>query len=123
MTTFIREDLSAGVNGAYINLTTSGTPGNLIHTATNTAGEKDEVYLWGVNNTQTEAAVAIEWGGTDNVTDRMSVGIPASSGELLLIAGRTLSGGLAVRAFSDLASATVSGVNIGGFVNRISVNG
>jgi len=122
MTAITREFLSEGANGAYINLTASGTPGDLIHTATNTAGEADEVWLWGVNNTLSDASVAIEWGGTDDVTDRLTVGIAAAEGEQLLIAGRTLAGGLAVRAFSNTASATVSGVNIGGHVMRIDEN-
>ena len=123
MTLITREDLSEGANGAYINVTTSGTPGTLIHTATSTAGEKDEVWLWGVNNTISDASVAIEWGGTDPVTNRLTVGIPSAQGEQLLVAGRTLSGGLTVRAFTDASTATVSGVNIGGFVNRIDANG
>lgn len=123
MTTFTREDLSQGADGAYVNVAVSGTPGVLIHTATSTAGEKDEVWLWGVNNTLADASVAIEWGGTDDVLNRLTVGIPAAEGEQLLIAGRTLSNGLEVRAFSNAASATASGINLGGHINRIDTNG
>jgi hypothetical protein len=101
-------------------VTVSGTPGVLLHTATNTAGEKDEVWLWGTNNTNDTASLIIEWAGTDGNTDISQVGIPAAQGRQLLIAGETLGGGLNIRAFSTFPSAVVSGVNIGGHVNRIS---
>lgn len=120
MSPISREFLSEGPSGAYISVTTSGSPGTLIHTATSTSGEKDEIWLWGVNNTGNVASVVIQWGGTDANTDALSVGIPAAQGEQLLIAGRTIAAGLNVRAYSDTDSATISGVNIGGHVNRIS---
>lgn len=116
--TITREFLSQGTNGAYVNITASGSPGTLIHTATSTGNQKDEVWLWGVNNTGTAASVVIEWGGTNDVTDVAAVGISAAQGEQLLIAGRSLAGGLEVRAYTDQTTATTSGVNIGGHVNR-----
>lgn len=115
-----REFLSESTNGGYINVTASGSPGTLIHTATNTAGEKDEVWLWGVNNTGSDASLVIEWAGTDDVEDITQVGIPSSNGRQLLVAGETIAGGLVIRAYSDHPSATISGVNIGGNVNRLS---
>ena len=115
-----REFLSESTDGSYINVTTSGSPGTLIHTATSTAGEKDEVWLWGTNNTGSAASVAIEWAGTDTNTDLSQVGIPAAAGRQLLIAGETIAAELAVRGYSDFPTATVSGVNVGGHVNRIS---
>jgi len=118
MTSVTREFLSEGANGSYINITASGSPGDLIHTATNTGNEKDEVWLWGSNNTADTASVVVEWAGTNDVTDITQVGIPAAQGRQLLVAGESLAGGLAVRAYSTFASASVSGVNIGGHVNR-----
>jgi hypothetical protein len=115
-----REFLSESTNGGYINVTTSGSPGTLIHTSTSTAGEKDEVWLWGVNNAGSTASVIIEWAGTNDVTDIQQVGIPSANGDQLLIAGKTIAGGLAIRAYSTHPTASVSGVNIGGHVNRIS---
>jgi hypothetical protein len=120
MTPISREFLSESTNGRYINVTTSGTPGTLIHTATSTAGEKDEVWLWGTNNTGASATVAIEWGGTDDVADINQVGMSPANGRQLLVAGETIAGGLSIRAYSTHPSASVSGVNIGGHVNRIS---
>lgn len=119
MTTISREFLSESTNGTYINITASGSPGDLIHTATAAGTESDEVWLWGVSNTGAVASVVIEWGGTDDVTDVMNVGLAGAQGEQLLIAGRSLAGGLAVRAYSDHTTATSSGVNIGGHVNRM----
>jgi len=62
----------------------------------------------------------IEWGGTDPVTDVNTVGIPAAQGEQLLIAGRSLAGGLEVRVYSDPTSASARAINIGGHVNRMN---
>ena len=118
MTKISREFLTQSTNGRYVNITTSGSPGTLIHTAINTGNEKDEVWLWGVTNAGTNSSVVIEWGGQDDVTDILNVGVPAGNGEQLLVAGRTLSGGLEVRAYTNHAIATVSGLNIGGHVNR-----
>jgi len=118
MTSIDREFLSEGANGSYVNITASGSPGTLIHTATSTGNEKDEVWLWGVDNTGSDASVVIEWGGTNDVTDVLNVGVAAAQGEQLLVAGRSLAGGLTVRAYSDFTSATISGVNIGGHINR-----
>ncbi len=118
MTSISREFLSSSTNGRYINITASGSPGTLIHTATNTGNEKDEVWLCGVANVPSNASVTIEWGGTDDVIDINQVGISAAAGEQLLIPGRSLAGGLAVRAYTDSTTATTSGVNIGGHVNR-----
>lgn len=120
MSPISREFLSASLNGRFISVVASGSPGTLIHTATNVADEKDEIWLWGTNNTGADAAVTIEWGGTSDTADISKVAIPASQGRQLLIAGETLAGGLNVRVFSDHASATVSGVVIGGHVNRIT---
>lgn len=120
MSPLSREFLSESTNGNYINVVTSGSPGTLVHTATAEAGEKDEVWLWGVNNTADIASVTIEWGGTDTNTDVTKVGMPASQGRQLLIAGESLAGGLTVRVFADTDTATASGINLGGHVNRIS---
>ena len=120
MSPITREFLTEGANGAFVNVTASGSPGTLIHTATNTGGEKDELWLWGVNNAAPTADVVIEWAGTDDVTDIQQVGIPPANGDQLLIAGKTIAGGLEVRAYTTHAVATVSGLNVGGHVNRIS---
>ena len=118
MTSISREFLSESTNGRFINITASSSPGTLIHTATNTGNEKDEVWLGGVANVGSDASVVLEWGGTDDVADINQVGIAAANGEQLLIAGRALAGGLEVRAYTDAPTATTSGVNIGGHVNR-----
>jgi len=118
MTRISREFLSESTNGRYVNITASASPGNIIHTAINDGNQKDEVWLWGVTNAGTNSSVIIEWGGLDDVEDIMSVGIPAANGEQLLMAGRTLAGGLEIRAYTNHAVATTSGLNIGGHVNR-----
>jgi len=115
-----KEYLSASDHGRHINITISGSPGTLIHTTTADPNSKDEIWLYGVNNASDEAILFVEWGGTDPVENLHTVGIPASQGDVLIIAGKVLGSGLAVRAYSDHATATSSGINISGWVNRQS---
>jgi len=120
MSPISREFLSESTNGGYINVTASGSPGTLIHTSTAVAGEKDEVWLWGVNNTANEASLVIEWAGVDDVANITQVGIPSANGRQLLIAGETIAGGLEIKVYSNQLVAASSGINIGGNVNRMS---
>src|SRR5574341_409122 len=117
MSTFSRQLLSGSTNGREIPVAAIATPGTLIHTAITGSVAFDEVYLWASNVTAAAATLTVEWGGTNNPGDHMvkSYSIPAFSAPIPIATGQVLNGGLAVRAFSDTASA----INIGGFVNRI----
>lgn len=123
MTSITKEFLSNSTNGRHINLTTSGTPGTLIHTATSMADQKDEVWLYANNTFASTANLTVEWGGTNNPDDLLQVGIPSQQGDVLVVAGKPLAGGVAVRAYSDATAAASSGINISGWVNRIDANG
>ena len=116
MPTFTRLVLSGSTNGRPIPVAATATPGTLIHTATNSVGATDEVYLWVSNVTGSAATLTIEWGGvTTGDLSPAAFSVPANSGPTLVASGIALAGGLVIRAFSGTASA----LNITGQVNRI----
>ncbi len=116
-TTITKTLLSGSSNGRHIKVGATATPGTLLHTATNTAGQMDEVWLWAVNSDTSNRKLTIELGGTTSPDDTIEVTIPSESGLVLVVPGLVLNGGVVVRAFS--ASADV--LMISGFVNRIAV--
>lgn len=118
MATFSRVLLSGSTSGAPIPVAATATPGTLLHTAVTGATSFDEVYLWASNVTNATATLTIEWGGVADPGSHITkaLDIPAKSGPTLIVAGESINGGLAIRAFSGTASA----INITGHVNRIA---
>lgn len=116
MTTFSKRVLSGSTDGRPIKVAATATPGTLIHTATATSGEIDELWLWAVNTDSATCKLTVEWGGTTSPDDLIEVGIPAESGLVLVTPGLVLRNGLTIRAFAAAASV----VNIVGYVNRIA---
>lgn len=114
MPTFSKVIFSASTNGRPVELTASGTPGDLVHSGVDGAAMIDEVWLYGQNHTAGQRDVTIEFGGTA-AGDQIEVGVPPQQGLVLLTPGLPISGGALIRAFVD----QVSGVSIFGFVNRI----
>ena len=117
--TITRELLSGSTNGRPINVSATATPGTLVHTASSTSGQKDELYLWVSNTTGTAATLTLEWGGVTDPDDLLvkAYSVPANSGPLLIANGLTLAGGVVARAFSGTANA----LNVTGYVNRIAI--
>lgn len=118
MSVFTKRQLSGSTNGRPIKVTATATPGTLIHTATSTTDEFDEIYLWAVNTSSSAVALTLEWGGTTSPDDFTAGGlvIEANSDLLLVAPGLILGGGLIARAFAG----TTAVINLVGFVNRIS---
>jgi len=114
-----KEYLSSSDHGRHINITASGTPGDLLHVATTAADEKDEVWLYAVNNANNQGTLFIEWGGNNDVVDLHTVGLPSAQGDVLITAGKVIGSGLDVRAYADSSTASVSGINLSGWVNRL----
>lgn len=109
---------SGSTSGRAIPIAAVATPGTLLHTAVAGSTSFDEIYVW-VNNTGSATAkLTIQWGGVldpgDHIADEVS--IPGNSPPVLVVAGIRINGGLAVRAFSDIASALNATLN----VNRIT---
>jgi hypothetical protein len=103
--------------GLLISGTTSGGA-NTVHTASATATDYDEVWLYAQNTDTTARKLTVEWGGT-GAGDILEITIPAESGLTLVAPGLVLKGNaspLVVKAFA----ATTAVVAIHGYVNRIS---
>lgn len=111
--------LSGSTGGRQIKVAATGTPGTTIHATGTSASVIDEIELFANNSDTTDRKLTIEWGDVTSPDDLLEVTIPAESGDVLVIAGKPLSGtGAAartVRAFC--ASANV--VMISGHVLRI----
>lgn len=110
--------LSGSTNGRNIKVVQTATAGTLIHTATNTAGEFDEVWLWATNTSTSAVKLTLELGGVTSPDDLKEVTIPAEAGDVLVLPGIRFNGGVVIRAFA--ASANV--INISGNVNRLTVS-
>lgn len=110
--------LSGSTSGKPIAVAAVATPGTLLHTAVAGALSFDEIYAFVSNVTNANARLTIEFGGVTDPTDHACKQylIPPNSGPIPVITGQSINGGLAVRAFSDVASA----LNITGHVNRIA---
>lgn len=107
---------SGSTNGRPIALAATATPGTLLHTATSTAGQVDEVYVWLANIDTETRQVTLEVGGT-GTSDQWIVSIDAKAGGALVLPGIRFNGGVAIRAFADSANK----VNATVIVNRITV--
>lgn len=116
MATYSKRVLSDSTDGRPIKVAATATPGTLIHTATATSGEIDELWLWAVNTDSATRKLTIELGGTTSPDDLIEVGVPAESGLVLVVPGLVLRNGLVIRAFAAAANV----LTIVGYVNRIA---
>ena len=119
MATFGKLVLSGSTDGRAIKVAATATPGTTIHTASSTATDYDEIWLYAQNTDTTARKLTIAFGGTSAPDDLIEITVPAESGLVLVAPGLVLKGNaspLVVKAFA--ASANV--VTIHGYVNRIS---
>lgn len=119
MATFGKLVLSGSTDGRAIKVAATATPGTTIHTASSTATDYDEIWLYAQNTDTTARKLTIEFGGTSAPDDLIEITVAAESGLVLVAPGLVLKGNatpLVVKAFA--ASANV--VTIHGYVNRIS---
>lgn len=115
--TYTKQKLSGSTNGRPIKVVATATAGTTIHTATSTAGELDEVWLWAQNTDTSDRKLTIELGGTTAPDDLIEVTIPAEGGLVLVVPGLVFDGGVSIAAFAETANV----VTISGFVNNIAV--
>jgi hypothetical protein len=116
MATALKRKLSGSTDGLGIELSTTSTPGDLIHTAVagTTAGTFDEVWIEAVNNSTAAIQLTLEWGSHDHAQNIIQTVNP-KSGLVKITDGLILQNGLDINAF---ASAT--GITIHGYVNTIT---
>lgn len=119
MATFSKHILSNSTDGRSIKITTTSTPGTLIHTGSATSSVLEEIWLYAMNTDTSARKLTVLWGDTSSPDDEIEITVAAESGLLLVIPGLILKGNatpLTVRAFA--ASANV--ITVQGYVNRIS---
>lgn len=112
----VRRKLSGSTAGKGIELLTTATPGDLIHTAVagTTAGTFDEIWIWAINNHTADVVLTIEWGSHDHA-DNITVTIPSKGGMVPVVPGFCLQDGSEVNAFAG----TTATITLHGFVNSI----
>lgn len=104
-------------NGRNTKVTGTNSAGAVtFHTATNTAGELDEVWMYANNTSGSDVLLTVECGGTINPDDYLKISIRAQQGDQLVIAGKRYNGGVVIKAFA----ATADVINLSGNVNRIT---
>lgn len=113
MAIFTKLQLSGSTNGRPIKVTTTATPGTLIHTA---GVDLDELWLYAVGTGAPTKKLTIELGGVTDSDDLIEVDISAAEGLILVLPGVPMNGSVVIRAFAETANI----INIVGWVNRIS---
>lgn len=114
--------LSASVQGRRIKITTTSTPGDLLHTTGSGLSTVvyDRLFLTAVNSDTVNRLLTIQFGGLTSPDDDIFVTIAPNSGLVIVVDGDLLAGdgasGVNVRAFCDSANK----VTIGGYVMRVS---
>lgn len=97
--------LSESTNGRQIKVVATATAGTLLHTAVAGTAKIDIVKLE-VVNTQVSGTVTltVEWGGVTDPDDLIEIILQAQEGAVVVIDGRRINNGLAIRAFADVAN-------------------
>ena len=118
MSIAVKRKLSGSTDGKAIKITTTGTAGDLIHTAVagTTAGTFDEIWLWAYNGHSANLVLTLEFGGAAVPDQNIVITIPFKAGLFPLVPGLILQNGMVVRAFAGSANL----VTVTGFVNSIT---
>lgn len=80
MASATKQLLSGSTNGRMVKVAATATAGTLIHTATSSAGQFDEIWLWAVNSSAAAVKLTIEWGGVSSPDDTIELTVPAEGG-------------------------------------------
>ncbi len=116
MAAYSKLALSASTNGKQIKVAATSSPGTSVHTAVSGTSNYDEIWIWAMNQHTADVALTIEWGGTSNPDDQITVTLLPKAGLTLVIPGLVLQNELVVKAFATTANVVL----LSGFVNRIT---
>jgi len=111
MAVFSKEFLSESTNGEAINATATSSPGTIVHTAINSGGDLDEVWLYVTNRDTSISVIVVEFGGTAEGNQIIEKVDPQKT--ILIVPGIPLRGGAIVRVYSGGGDTTVFG-----YINR-----
>jgi hypothetical protein len=93
-----------------------------IHTASSTATDIDEVWLWATNVHSADVEVTVGWGRWGNTDTNNLFTVPTLAGLYLLVPGLILKGNAGTPKIVNVstAGANAGHINFGGYVNRHS---
>jgi hypothetical protein len=121
MATYTKQLLSESINGKAVNITATGANTTLIHTTSASSSSIDEVWLYATNSTAADITFNLLYGGTNFTTDILFEGvIEAYTGSVLICPGLIARGDGTIGFPIYGNSSTLSGINVFGYVNRIS---
>lgn len=107
--------LSGSTDGRGIQIAATSSPGTTIHTATSASGQFDQIRLYFVNRHTDNVILTLEWGGTFN-SDQIITVVPYKQGLVLETPSLRLRAGLIVRGFANVANV----INVFGGVETFS---
>lgn len=121
MATYTKEILSESINGKAVNITATGASTTLIHTTPISSSSMDEVWLYATNSSAADITFNLLYGGTNFTNDILFEGVVEAYAGSVLICPGLIAKGDGTTGFSIYGNSTsVSGINIFGYVNRIS---
>lgn len=93
-----------------------------IHTASSTATDIDEVWIWATNVHTADVEVTVGWGRWGYTASNNKFTVPTKSGLYLLVPGLVLKGNAGTPKIVNVATdgANAGHINFGGYVNRHS---
>ena len=123
MATYSKLPLSQSSYGSSITVVATGltATGTLCHTIPISSGYIDETWLYATNSTASDLTLTMTYGGTNMTGDILFNGIvEAYAGNTLIVPGLILQGNSSYAPSIYAWGSAVSGINIFGYVNRIS---
>lgn len=123
MPNYSKEFLSQSAGGRAIPITGTGSNLTVIHNTPVSTGVKDEVWIYGSNVSNQDIFVAIDIGNPTGISPSEVVFtgvIEAYAGNVLMCPGFLVAGNGSTATSVAAVASVASGVNIIGYVNRIS---
>jgi len=112
-----RRILSGSEGGRPIIVSTTGSPGILVHEAAPARGKQSIVRLYATNLDSSAVELSIEFGGVAHPGDRIIITVPAKAGLFEVIPGLPLDQGLEVRALA----ASANKILLSGYVELVAI--
>jgi hypothetical protein len=116
MATYTKRALSGSTNGKAIKVAQTATLGTTIHTAVAGTSDFDELWIYCVNSSISDAKLTIEWGEATSPDGHIEKTVSAENGLYCIVPGMVLQNGCVVTAFASVANVLM----IHGFCNRIT---
>lgn len=109
--------LSGSTNGKLVQITGTSTAGaNTIHTAVSGTTNLDEIHIFATNMSGQDETLTLEYGGS-GTGDQINFTIPGNVGLIEIVPSFLLQDSLIIKAYASVGSV----INVGGFVNRITI--